>query len=318
MEKIYTSILIAFVISLVLSPIFIPLLRKLKFGQQIRDQGPKSHYQKSGTPTMGGVIFLLSALISLLIIAPLNGEILILLFVTLATGLIGFMDDFQKVVKKRSLGLKGRYKIFGQLLVVAVFSIYLNSIDHSTELLIPFTNFEIDLGFSYYLFLALMILGTSNAVNITDGLDGLATGVVVICLTSFVILAHMHNLTGTALFGSAFIGACAGFLIFNLHPAKVFMGDVGSLALGSGLASMAVLTKAELALVIIGLTLVIETLSVIGQVIFYQTTGNRILLMSPLHHHFELKGWSEWKVVLVFWVFTLITAAIGIISVINL
>ncbi len=315
MEKIYTTILIAFVISLVLSPLLIPLLRRLKFGQQIRGQGPQSHHEKSGTPTMGGIIFLFAALISLLIIASWDTELVVLIFITMGTGLIGFLDDYTKVVKKQSLGLKARHKILGQLLIVAVFGVYLFLINHSTEIVIPFTDFAIDLGMGYYIFLALMVLGTTNAVNITDGLDGLATGVVVICMTSFVILAHMANLSGTAVFGSAIIGACAGFLIFNLHPAKIFMGDVGSLALGSALAGMAVMTKAELALVIIGLTLVIETLSVICQVIYYQTTGDRILLMSPLHHHFELKGWSEWKVVLLFWLFTLLTAGFGVISV---
>ncbi|OWZ84128.1 phospho-N-acetylmuramoyl-pentapeptide-transferase [Natranaerobius trueperi] len=318
MENIYTLILVSFLISLILSPVFIPILRRFKFGQQIRGEGPQSHLEKSGTPTMGGLIFLISSLTTLIIFRVLETDVLILLFVTLATGIIGFLDDFLKIAKKRSLGLRAKQKIIGQLIVVAIFGWYLFVTNHSTELIIPFTDFQFDLGMGYYFFLIFIILGTSNAVNMTDGLDGLATGVVVICFTAYVILAHMSEMTGVALFGSSLIGACAGFLIFNLHPAKIFMGDVGSLALGSALASMAILTKAELALIIIGFVLVIETLSVILQVIVFQTWGKRIFLMSPLHHHFELKGWSEWKVVIVFWLLALFTAALGVLSVTNI
>ncbi len=317
MDLIYKLIITSLIISLITTQVSIPLLTRLKFGQQIRQEGPRSHMGKSGTPTMGGIIFLITAIISLAIFSPREyySEIFMLLFVTLSMGLIGFLDDYLKVVKKQSLGLRARDKILGQLLVIVVFCYYLISIDHSLELFIPFTDITINAGILYFPLVIFMILGTANAVNLTDGLDGLAGGVVIIGLTAYIVISHMMGLNGIAYFGSSMVGGVAGFLIFNLHPAKIFMGDVGSLSLGSALAVMAILTKSELTLVIVGIVLIIETVSVIFQVIFYQATGKRILLMSPLHHHFELSGWSEWKVVTTFWFVSLIAAFAGVISI---
>ncbi|UMZ73255.1 phospho-N-acetylmuramoyl-pentapeptide-transferase [Natranaerofaba carboxydovora] len=320
MDLIYILIIVSFIISIALTPLLIPLLTRLKFGQQIRNLGPRRHMEKSGTPTMGGLVFLLASVISLIILVPIEefSGVAILIFVTIAMGLIGFVDDYIKVVKKQSLGLRARQKIIGQLLVVAIFGFYLLSIDHSTKLFIPFTDITIEIGFFYFLLVAMMILGTANAVNLTDGLDGLAGGIVIIGLTAYIIVAHMMGLNNIAYFGSSLMGGVAGFLIFNLHPAKIFMGDVGSLSLGSALAVMAILTKTELTLIIVGIVLITETVSVILQVLFYQLTGKRILLMSPLHHHFELSGWSEWKVVTTFWLVSLIAAFVGVISINNI
>lgn len=317
MDLIYKLIIFGFVISLVLTPVLIPLLARLKFGQQIRELGPRSHRRKSGTPTMGGLSFLLATIVSLVTFLSFEeySKVLAVLFVTLGMGFIGFMDDFFKVVKKQSLGLKARHKIVGELVVVIIFYFYLLLIDHSTDLFIPFTGVIFDAGFLYFPLLVVMILGTANAVNLTDGLDGLAGGVVIIGLTAYIIISHMTGLYEIAYFGSALMGGVAGFLIYNLHPAKVFMGDVGSLSLGSALAAMAILTKSELTLIIVGFVLIVETLSVIFQVIYYRQTGKRILLMSPLHHHFELRGWSEWKVVTAFWLLSLVTAFAGVISI---
>lgn len=317
MELIYKMIISSFVLGLILTPLLIPLLTRLKFGQQIREAGPKSHINKSGTPTMGGITFLAASLIIMFFWVPFQEypQILVIMLVTLAMGFIGFIDDYFKVVKKQSLGLRARDKVIGELIIVTVFYFYLLTIDHSTELFIPFTEITFDVGLFYFPLMVIMILGTANAVNLTDGLDGLAGGVVIIGLTAYIIISHMMELYEVAYFGSTLIGAVAGFLIYNLHPAKVFMGDVGSLSLGTALAVMAILTKSELTLVIIGMVLVAETLSVIFQVIYYQLTGKRILLMSPLHHHFELKGWSEWKVVTTFWFVTLLTAFAGVISI---
>ncbi|MGI6097524.1 MAG: phospho-N-acetylmuramoyl-pentapeptide-transferase [Dethiobacteria bacterium] len=304
----------SFLISLIISPIFIALSRKLQYGQYIREDGPKRHYCKAGTPTMGGIIFLVSLVLSSFFLAPKNIYLFLLLMITLGNGLIGFLDDYFKVVNRRSLGLRARHKLAGQLLLVAIFSVVLFWIGHSTAVKIPFTDLVIDLGYFYPLLIFLMLIGTSNAVNITDGIDGLAGGTVTIALLAYLIIAALQGIEAVAYFNSAFIGGIFGFLVYNLHPAKVFMGDVGSLALGSALAAVAILTKAELLLLIIGGVFVIETISVIMQVIFYRITGRRVFLMSPLHHHFELKGYSEWRVVTGFWGLGFLFAVIGLFN----
>ncbi len=316
MQGLITGMFSALILSLILSFVFIPQLKKLKLGQYVRDDGPASHLKKAGTPTMGGLIFLGAITIALLLSGEITDKIGILLFVTISTGMLGLIDDYRKVVQKRSLGLQGRYKVIGQLLIVAIISLYLIEVGHTTNVDIPFTVWELEIGLFYYILLIFMLLGTSNAVNITDGVDGLAAGVVMISMAGFTLIALANDQNDIAFFGMTVIGGCLGFIIFNVHPAKIFMGDVGSLALGGTLASMAVLTKAELWLIIIGLPLVIETLSVIVQVAVFQTTGQRVLKMSPVHHHLELSGWSEWKVVTVFWGATLLTTAVSVLYII--
>ncbi|NLN06464.1 MAG: phospho-N-acetylmuramoyl-pentapeptide-transferase [Firmicutes bacterium] len=308
--------LIAFLIGLVLAPVFIKLLRRLSFGQQIREEGPRRHYKKAGTPTMGGVIFLAAALPAILLFAPRNLPLLLVLFLMLGNGLIGFVDDYLKVVKKQSLGLKARSKLFGQFLTVLVFYVawrYAGPAD--TVLQVPFTDWMLDLGVLYPFFLLFFVFGFTNAVNLTDGVDGLAGGTAILALLAYLLIAVRQEASSLSHYCAAMIGAVFAFLIYNLHPARVFMGDVGSLSLGGALAALAVLTKTELYLLIIGGVFVIEAFSVIIQVIVFQSTGRRVFRMSPLHHHYELGGHSEWRVVTGFWAAGFILAVIGLLQV---
>ena len=304
----------AFTISLVLSPMFINAFRRFRFGQQIREEGPRRHLTKAGTPTMGGIIFLLSSLLVILIFTPKSTELYLVLFLTVGNGFVGFVDDFLKVVKKRSLGLKARVKLISQVILVIVFYFIWRELNFSTALLVPFTGYEIELGFLYLPFLTIFIIFFTNAVNLTDGIDGLAAGSAILSFLSYLIIAVTGEFLGLAHFSAALIGATFSFLIYNLHPAKIFMGDVGSLSLGAALAAMAILTKTELFLVIIGGIFVLEASSVIIQVIFFQLTGKRIFRMSPLHHHFELGGRSEWQVVTGFWAAGFIFAVIALLQ----
>lgn len=313
------TLAIAFLITVLLSPLFIPFLRRLKFGQSIRDEGPKSHQKKSGTPTMGGVMIVLSVVItSLIMSSKLNNggisyEMWLLIFVLFGYGLIGFLDDFIKVAMKRNLGLTSRQKMAGQLIIAIIFYLILFSQGFPTHINIPATNIQLELGWGYALLVIFMLVGSSNAVNLTDGLDGLLAGTAAIAFGAFAILAWYGSPQDEiTIFALATVGALLGFLVFNAHPAKVFMGDTGSLALGGAIAAVAILTKLEIILVIIGGVFVIETLSVIIQVISFKTTGKRVFKMSPLHHHYELLGWSEWRVVSTFWLVGLIFAALGI------
>ncbi|MBB5172175.1 phospho-N-acetylmuramoyl-pentapeptide-transferase [Texcoconibacillus texcoconensis] len=296
---------LSFLLSVLLSPLLIPFLKRLKFGQSIRDEGPKSHQKKTGTPTMGGVIILFSIIVSTLVMAgkfhSINTEVWMLLLVTVGFGLLGFLDDFIKVVLKRNLGLTSKQKFLGQLLVAGLFYWGLTEIGVSTVLTLPATSLSIDLGWLYFPFVVIMLVGSSNAVNLTDGLDGLVSGTAAIAFGAFAILAFAESHYIIAMFSIAVVGAVLGFLVFNAHPAKVFMGDTGSLALGGAIAAIAILLKLELMLIIIGGVFVIETLSVIIQVIAFKFTGKRVFKMSPLHHHYELSGWSEWRVVVTFW-----------------
>ncbi|MDW7652210.1 MAG: phospho-N-acetylmuramoyl-pentapeptide-transferase [Bacillota bacterium] len=306
--------LVAFLTGIVLAPLFISVFKKMHFGQQIREDGPRKHMKKAGTPTMGGVIFLLAFLPAVLIFAPKNTPLLLALLLTYGNGFIGFVDDYLKVVRKQSLGLKARSKLLGQLAVVAAFYLIWQQTGANAALAVPFTTYVLDLGAWYPLFLAFFVIGTTNAVNLTDGIDGLAAGTAILALLSYTILATIQGADGLMQFGAAMIGAVFAFLAYNFHPARVFMGDVGSLALGGALAAMAVLTKTELYLVIIGGVFVIETLSVIIQVIVFQLTGNRVFRMSPLHHHYELGGHGEWRVVTGFWTLGFIFAVIGLLQ----
>jgi len=315
-QVILYTIITGFIISVILSPIFIPFLRRLKFGQSIREEGPKSHQKKTGTPTMGGVMILLSITVTTIALSGKFSEITVttylLLFVTLGYGLLGFLDDFIKVVLKRNLGLTSRQKLLGQIIIAVVFYIFFKQNDFSTVVSIPGIDFQIDLGIFYVLFIIFWLVGFSNAVNLTDGLDGLLSGTAAIAFGAFAVLAWYQGQYDIAIFAVAVAGAVLGFLVFNAHPAKVFMGDTGSLALGGAIAVVAIMTKLELLLLIIGGVFVIETLSVIIQVISFKTTGKRVFKMSPLHHHYELVGWSEWRVVVTFWSVGLLLAILGI------
>ncbi|MDX8359998.1 phospho-N-acetylmuramoyl-pentapeptide-transferase [Cytobacillus sp. IB215316] len=310
------SILMAFLISVLLSPVFIPFLRRLKFGQSIRDEGPKSHQKKSGTPTMGGIVILLSIILTVVIMTSKYTEVTVntylLLFVTLGYGLLGFLDDFIKVVMKRNLGLTSKQKLAGQIIIAVIFYIVLMQNNISTTVAIPGFDVSIDLSWAYIILLIFWLVGFSNAVNLTDGLDGLVSGTAAVAFGAFAVLAWNQTQYDIAIFAVAVVGAVLGFLVFNAHPAKVFMGDTGSLALGGALATVAILTKLEIILLIIGGVFVIETLSVIIQVISFKTTGKRVFKMSPLHHHYELVGWSEWRVVVTFWTVGLIFAMLGL------
>ncbi|PTL39712.1 phospho-N-acetylmuramoyl-pentapeptide-transferase [Alkalicoccus saliphilus] len=312
----FFALLLSFLLTVFLSPVFIPFLRRLKFGQSIRDEGPESHRKKTGTPTMGGLMIIFSLAIGSVIIAgqfhTINVELWLLLLVTLGFGLLGFLDDYIKVAKKRNLGLTSKQKFLGQVAISAVVYFVLVQTGLSTEIAVPGTAWSVDIGWLYLPLIIVMLVGASNAVNLTDGLDGLVAGTAAVAFTAFTIVAAVFELWTVSVFSIAVVGAVLGFLVFNAHPAKVFMGDTGSLALGGALAMIAILTKTELLLVVVGGVFVIETLSVMLQVGSYKLRKKRIFKMSPLHHHFELSGWSEWRVVLTFWAVGGILAAAGI------
>ncbi|ANU10471.1 phospho-N-acetylmuramoyl-pentapeptide-transferase [Planococcus antarcticus DSM 14505] len=307
---------IALFLTVVLMPIFIPLLKRMKFGQSIREEGPESHMKKTGTPTMGGLVFSISIIITVLLVAwladLLTAKVLILLLVLFGYGLIGFLDDFIKVVLKRNLGLTSLQKLIAQIVIAVISFVVLSSVDFETGLSIPFTDISIELSWLYVFFIVFWLVGFSNAVNLTDGLDGLVAGTASIAFAAFGLLAIYQDEIGIAIFTFSVTGGLIGFLVFNKYPAKVFMGDTGSLALGGALAMVSILLKQELLLLLIGLVFVIETASVILQVGSFKLRQKRIFKMSPIHHHFELSGWSEWKVVLVFWSVGLISAAIAV------
>ncbi|HLG26338.1 MAG TPA: phospho-N-acetylmuramoyl-pentapeptide-transferase [Paenisporosarcina sp.] len=296
---------IGFLLTVLLTPIFIPALQRMKFGQSIREEGPQSHMKKAGTPTMGGLVFIVSIVITTLAVAfyleMLTTQTIVLIIVFVGFGLIGFLDDFIKVVLKRNLGLTSLQKVIGQIIIAVASFFLLSQGPFETTISVPFTDWSVDLGIAYVAFMIFWLVGFSNAVNLTDGLDGLVSGTASIAFTTFGVLALVYHQFDIAIFAFAVTGALLGFLIFNANPAKVFMGDTGSLALGGALAMVSILVKQELLLVIVGVIFVIETLSVILQVISFKTTGKRVFKMSPIHHHFELSGWSEWKVVVVFW-----------------
>lgn len=307
--------LISITICIILGPIMIPFLTRLKVGQSIREEGPRRHYAKAGTPTMGGIMIMTAVMVATFLTAGANVESLTAVFIMLAFGAIGFWDDYIKVVLKRSLGLRAREKLGLQLLVGLVLSLLLIFyFDRGTIVTIPFIGTQFDLGLMYIPFIIVVLIGTSNAVNLTDGLDGLASGVTFFVAIAFAIVSIMTGNYSLIIFCTALAGACLGFLVFNHYPAKVFMGDTGSMALGGAVAAVAALTRTELVLIIIGAVYVIEALSVIIQVISFQTTGKRVFLMSPLHHHFELKGWKETKVVRFFWLLSFLFVLLGLLS----
>lgn len=326
LKKIVLSFLISLIVTVALGPLLIPLLRHLKFRQSIRSDGPSRHLQKSGTPTMGGIIFLAGITAGGIIFARESVEGLLLLGMTLAFGLIGFLDDFIKAALKRPLGLRAREKLLGQVLFSALAAVICVSFfERGTGLTIPFSGFIVPGGYSlelgvagFYVFAVLIITGTANAVNLTDGLDGLAAGVTALVAAVYLPIALSAGKPDVAAVIAAISGGCFGFLFYNRHPARVFMGDTGSLALGGALGTAALITRSELFLLIAGGIFVCETLSVILQVISFQFFGRRLFKMSPLHHHFELCNWSENKVVTSFWAATIVFAALGLLSLYNL
>jgi len=316
MMVILLSLGVSFILAVLFGPLFIPLLRRLKFGQQIRTDGPQSHLKKSGTPTMGGIIIMLALLITFIKFAEISNEFWVLLTASLGFGIVGFLDDYIKIVFKRSLGLTARQKLVGQLIFSIIVCWQLFNMGHSTELLIPGTSVGIDLGWFYYPFVVIIMFAASNSVNFTDGVDGLLAGTSAIAFGAFTIIALQLVEYDAAIFSAAMVGAVLGFLVYNAHPAKVFMGDMGSLGIGGGIAAVAILTKTELLLIVIGGVFVLEMLSVIIQVTSFKIRKKRVFKMSPIHHHFELSGWSEWKVVTVFWSVGLLLAIIGLMFVI--
>ncbi|NLL70859.1 MAG: phospho-N-acetylmuramoyl-pentapeptide-transferase [Epulopiscium sp.] len=308
-------VLIAFLFNLLLGPLVIPFLAKLKLGQYVRDDGPQSHLKKAGTPTMGGVIILGSLVLTSLFFIPSYPAIIPILLLTLGFGIIGFIDDYIKVVMKRSLGLKPYQKIIAQVLVTLVFGYYfLQYTNIGTEVFIPFTKGKtIDLGITFIPLLLFGMIGTVNSVNLTDGLDGLAASVTVLVATFFAVVSWGEN-SGLLPITSAAVGSLLGFLLFNAHPARVFMGDTGSLALGGFVAGVAFMLKMPLFLPIVGFIYVMESISVIIQVLYFKKTKKRFFKMAPIHHHFELSGWKETKVVAVFCILTAIFCLIGLLG----
>ena len=309
--------MIGFLIVIILGPIFIPMLARFKFGQTVRDEGPQSHLAKNGTPTMGGVMMIVAILITGLTRATISKGLIVGLICIVGFGFVGFLDDFIKIKMKRSLGLKAYQKIILQFALALYIAYYQYSASPSaTQLVIPFTNHIINLGIWYIPFMIIFIIGTVNAVNLTDGLDGLASGVTLIVSCFFVLFAVSISNSDVAILAAATAGACLGFLGFNSYPAKVFMGDTGSMALGGAVVAFATLTNSPLLIVIVGFIYLAEALSVMIQVTYFKlTNGKRIFKMAPLHHHFEQCGWPETRVVFIFWIATVVLCWIGVLAV---
>ena len=324
---VFLSVFMAIVLTMLFMPPWIGFLKSSHIGQQVRDDGPETHLVKQGTPTMGGIIMLTAVIVAVILTDYPNAETYVLLGAIFLTGALGLFDDASKVVHERSLGLTPAGKLVGQFAIATVFTIVaVNYFDIPPTLPIPFVG-SLDLGifttvipigehgltipWLYLLFDNILLVGLCNAVNLTDGLDGLASGTVMIVMIVMAAIAYRANLLEPAIVAAALAGACIGFLWFNSHPADIFMGDTGSLALGMGLGCLAVLTKTEFVVIIIGGLFVAEALSVMIQVAHYKRTHERIFLMAPLHHHFEKKGWSETKVVIRFWIISGVFAAIG-------
>ena len=318
-----TRLIASFITSIILGIIIIPILKKLKVGQIERDDGPKSHLKKQGTPTMGGIIIIITMILVITgayIYLTATGQnevankLLPMLLISIGFGTIGFIDDFKKLVLKNTKGLKPSYKMIGLLVISVAYVVYLLQILHfDTQTYIPIIKTYIDLPIYIYIpFAIIVILATTNAINLTDGIDGLSSSVSAIIITCLAVIGMLFAVQEVSVFASCVIGAILGFLMFNLHPAKVFMGDTGSLLLGGVISAIALYLKMPILLIIIALIPVLETLSVIIQVAYYKKTGKRIFKMAPLHHHFELSGWKENKVVIVFSLITLILCIIGL------
>ena len=312
-KDVIAAVLIAFGVSAVLCPVLIPFLKKLKFGQQVRDE---AHLKKAGTPTMGGLAFLASVIVTSLIFVGKYPRIVPVLFLTVGFGIVGFLDDYIKIVMKRSEGLNPVQKLLGQLVITGIFCVYM--IKYSglgTVIHIPFLGIDWDMGWLYVPMLFLAVLGTDNGVNFTDGLDGLCTSVTILVATFFTVVA-MGEESGIAPVTAAVVGALLGFLLFNVYPAKVFMGDTGSLALGGFVSATALMLQQPLLILLVGFIYLAEVISVMIQVTYFKKThGKRFFRMAPIHHHFELGGWSETRVVAVFSIVTTILCLIAYLGV---
>jgi phospho-N-acetylmuramoyl-pentapeptide-transferase len=322
-------ILLSLTVSIIISLILIPILRKLKVGQMERKEGPQSHLKKQGTPTMGGIVMMITLLVIGIFMCINYGReedlaqkqvainLIPLIAVTIGFGIIGMIDDLKKLIGKNTEGLKPAYKMLGLLIVSVAFSLYLTQfLNLGTDIYIPFFKTSIMLPIWIYIpFAVVVMLATTNAINLTDGIDGLSTSVTTIILTCLTVIGIILEIKEITVFGSILIGTCLGFLLFNLYPAKVMMGDTGSLLLGGAIASMALYLKMPLLLLIIALVPVIETLSVMIQVRYFKKTGKRVFKMTPIHHHFELSGWKENKIVSVFSLITLVCCVIGLMAI---
>ena len=309
-------LLVAFFLTVLMLPRLIKYLHVLKFGQAIREEGPQSHMHKKGTPTMGGISFIVSIVISLIIAMILDsGNIqyyILFIYTTISFSIIGYIDDMLIVVKKKNVGLAPRKKLMLQILFSVIFYILVTFIYKDINYIhIPGLDYNLNISYLYLIFLVFWQTGFSNAVNLTDGLDGLATSVTIITTSTFALLAYNENNFPVLVFCLTIVGALLGFLLFNKNPAKIFMGDTGSLALGGILAAISVILHKEIAFLFIGLVYILETLSVIIQVAYFKKTGKRIFKMSPLHHHFELSGYGEVKTVYIFVIIAMISSAIG-------
>ncbi|TDA70477.1 MAG: phospho-N-acetylmuramoyl-pentapeptide-transferase [Clostridia bacterium] len=305
---------LALAAALVLGIVVLPWLRRIGLGQQVREDGPRAHLQKAGTPTLGGIIFLPAVAVASLLVAGPVLKVVAAMAIMLGFAGIGFTDDLLKVARRRSLGLRARHKLTGQIILsLALATVAVFFAARGTTIHLPGTGREWSLGWLYFPFVVLVLTGASNAVNLTDGLDGLAAGATVVAGLAYVFLAILAGEPDMAVLAASLAGGCLGFLAFNFHPARVFMGDTGSMALGAVVGTLAVFTGTELLLPLVGGIYVIETLSVILQVIFFKLTRKRLFLMSPLHHHFELAGWPEVRVVLAFWLVEAILAAAGVL-----
>ena len=310
------AILIAFVANIVLCPMLIPSLIKFKFGQFVRDDGPAGHAKKAGTPTMGGIMIIISFVMAAMVFMRDNPEAMAIVLVTVGFGIIGFLDDFIKITKRRSLGLRAYQKLIGQIVISIAFVLFWRTLEsYSTILRIPFfPELSLNLGYFYPIFACFIFLGSTNGANLTDGLDGLAAGVTAAIVTFFLIAAWIYESPVLPVTGAA-VGSLMGFLLFNSHPAKLYMGDTGSLALGGFVAATALMLRMPLFLVIVAVIYVAESLSVIIQVGYFKMTGGkRFFKMAPIHHSFELNGWPETKIVAFFYVITAMACLLGILA----
>ena len=310
------AILVAFVANIVLCPMLIPSLIKFKFGQYVRNDGPAAHAKKAGTPTMGGIMIIISFLLAAMIFMRDNPEAMAIVMVTIGFGILGFLDDFIKITKRRSMGLRAYQKFLGQIAISVAFVLYWRTLDsYSTLLIVPFfPDMQLNLGFFYPVFACFIFLSSTNGANFTDGLDGLAAGVTALIVTFFMFAAWIFEAPVLPVTGAA-VGSLLGFLLFNSHPAKLYMGDTGSLALGGFVAALALILRMPLFLVIVAVIYLIEVLSVIIQVGYFKMSGGRrFFKMAPIHHTFELSGWPETKVVAFFYVITALACLLGYLA----
>ncbi len=323
MVRVLIAGLLALIISIVVGPRFIRFLREREYGQQIREEGPKHHVSKQGTPTMGGLLFVAAMAVAFLALSRYTTNALLVFFVTLGCAGVGFLDDFTKLTQRRSLGLRGRWKLILLAAITVVVGVVTNHRDFDTAVYLPVINEKLPLSWAWYVLLFFMIAGAANGSNLTDGLDGLAAGTGIIAVFTFTAMAviawirsgppgHRADLyLDLSVFGAALIGAIVGFLWYNAWPAEVFMGDTGAMAIGGALAAFSIVMKTEFLLLLIGGIYVIEALSWIIQVISFRRFGRRVFLMAPIHHHFEMKAWSETKIMVRFWILCAILCALA-------